>query len=414
MKIKHNIYDKISDLETRNENRLHLTANENRMSDTARRFLSSSLSDRYYFGGGTKNGKKIGSFFVTGLPEVEDLVSLAEKALKKMLSAKVVNLNALSGIHAMTCAILSATNPGDLVLTIRHEDGGHFATEGLLKATGRKHDFLVINPGTMEIDYLNLKKVTQEKKVKAVYLDPSYFLKPFDLRSIKKSVGKDVCVIYDASHVLGLIVGGQFQNPLKEGSDIICSNTHKTFPGPQKGILAFKDKRKGVEAENIIKSLYSSTHTHHLLALSVTILEMEKFGKEYALQIIKNAQALSVALSELGFEIRSSGAKRHTLNHQVHMFLPQNENHGSVFDKLIRNDISVNIDRLLGKRSFIRFGVQEMTRLGMREKNMVEIASVLCEALSGKDVKASVKTMVRQFSKIDYSFDMIYDGKRIN
>lgn len=109
------------------------------------------------------------------------------------------------------------------------------------------------------------------------------------MREIREALGEDVIIIYDASHTMGLIMGQQFQAPFKEGANVICANTHKTLPGPQKGMMAFRDKELGKKANAIIDGcLYSSPHTASMIALSTTILEIKEFG-----QILLNKSLLT-------------------------------------------------------------------------------------------------------------------------
>jgi len=136
MRIK-DVLNGISEEIERNDSFIHLTANENRISKKARTFLSASISDRYYFGGGDNNSVvAMGDFLGLGFKSVEELISMANDAAKEMLSASAVNLNVLSGVHAMMSAILSVTNPGEMVLTVPKDAGGHFATAGILERAG--------------------------------------------------------------------------------------------------------------------------------------------------------------------------------------------------------------------------------------------------------------------------------------
>src|SRR4029077_4573385 len=132
----------------------------------------------------------------------------------------------------------------------------------------------------------------------------SYYLNPHNLREIREAVGEELIIIYDASHTMGLIMGGQFQAPLAEGANVICANTHKTLPGPQKGMIAFRDADFGRRANDIINGcLYSSPHTASMIALATTILEMKKFGADFAKQIIANSNALAESLADSGYKI---------------------------------------------------------------------------------------------------------------
>lgn len=148
-----NVLDGIAKEILRNDSFIHLTANENRISNTARMFLASSISDRYYFGGGDENSVvAMGDFLGLGFKSVEELIHLATEAAKEMLSAYAVNLNVLSGVHAMMSAILSVTNPGDMVLTVPKDAGGHFATAGILGRVGRKHDYVAYDLKNLKFD----------------------------------------------------------------------------------------------------------------------------------------------------------------------------------------------------------------------------------------------------------------------
>jgi len=108
---------------------------------------------------------------------------------------------------------------------------------------------------------------------------------------------------YDAAHVAGLIAGGEFQDPLREGVDTMTMSTHKTLFGPQGGlVLAFEKNAEAIKKATF-PGLTSSHHIHHMAAKAITFAEALEFGKDYASQTIKNAKALSVALNDLGFKV---------------------------------------------------------------------------------------------------------------
>jgi glycine/serine hydroxymethyltransferase len=233
------LIDGIRDLEKQSEKILHLTANENRMSNTAKTFISSNLSERYYFKGSMDSLVDFNPFMVRGLVSIEKIAEEAERALAHMLQVKSVNLYPLSGIHAMICAIAVGTNPGDIVMSVDERAGGHFATKTILERMGRKSMFMPLSiEGGIFFDYQKIAASAKKHKVKAVYIDLMSHIRPFNVAKLRDLLGDQVKIIYDASHILGLTLGGQFQNPLSEGADILCGNTHKTLPGPHRGLLA--------------------------------------------------------------------------------------------------------------------------------------------------------------------------------
>jgi glycine hydroxymethyltransferase len=400
------LLDRIRDDEKRNSEFLHLTANEAQMSETARLFLGSKISERYYMGRGENDIKDYGIFTALSLDSVADIVDAAEEAAREMLGAAVVNLNLLSGVHAMMCSLLASTEPGDTVMTVPKEAGGHFATPGILDRVGRRRI-----SATFDLDKLkfNAEKTAEDyhkNNAKAFYMDVSYYLNPHNLTEIRAALGEEAIIIYDASHTMGLILGQQFQAPLKEGANVISANTHKTLPGPQKGMVAFRDKVWGERVNDIINgALYSSPHTHHVIALSVTLLELKEFGEEYAQQVIKNSNAVGDAFVKRGYGVRKGNTGRYSENHQTHIFIDDKGERLDLYKKLLDNNISTNFDIPLGDRLYIRFGSQEITRRGMKEQEMDTIADLIDRAFKGENVKADVVELNRSFPSIHYSFD---------
>lgn len=316
-----NYLEEIKKEEKRNSKFLHLTANENQLSNTARMFLGSKIGERYYFGAGKDSIVDFGHFTALGFSGVEKLIDTAKEAAKEMLFAADVNLNILSGVHAMMCAISSTTEPGDTVITVPLEYGGHFATKGIIDRVGRKHIFADFDVENLKFDVSKIARKFKQAKAKAFYLDVSYYLNPHNLTEIREALGDEAIIIYDASHTMGLIMGQTFQVPLKEGANVICANTHKTLPGPHKGMIAFRDKELADKANLIISSFYSTPHITHLIALATTILEMKEFGKNYARQIIANSNAIAQAFEGLDYRVRKANTGRYSENHQAHIFL---------------------------------------------------------------------------------------------
>jgi len=393
--------------ELTDKNLLHLTANENQLSNTARNVLLSPLADRYFFGGGDKGIKQQGEFYLHGLGEVELIVKAAESALKNMTHANVVNLNCLSGVHAMMSAIISTSNPGDLVMSVSHEDGGHFATANIITSVGRKHIYLPFNKDLPKVNITMLKNTVKLYPVKVVYLDISYAIEPINLSEIRAVLPSHALIIYDASHPLGLILGKQYQDPFAEGADVICANTHKTLPGPQKGLVCFNETSLGERANIIIDGfLHSSTHTHGLLSLAITILEMKYYAEKYAKQIINNSNELGKSFDDLGYVTRRTSSQKYSENHQIHLFCDQfGISPKEIFKQLIKVGISTNIDCVLGDRHFIRLGTQEITRRGMKEQEMQELAVLIIKAIKGENVRDKVLNLNNRFRKVRYSFD---------
>ena len=395
--------------ELRNNNFLHLTANEAQMSNTARTFLGSKINERYYMGGGNENGiVDFSHFTALGFKSIEGLIEAAKNAAKEMLGAVDINLNVLSGVHSMMCSLLSTTEPGETIMTVPLKYGGHFATVGIIQKIGRKQVFADFDFENLRFDVEKIAETVKKKNVRAIYLDVSYYLNPHNLKEMRQAIGPEPIIIYDASHTLGLIMGKQFQDPFRDGADMISANTHKTLPGPHKGMIAFKNKDLATKANAVIDGfLYSSPHMIHLVPLAITLLEMKEFGQEYAKQIIVNSNAIAQAFEKLGYEVRKANTGRYSEDHQAHIFIDKMGNYLDLYKNLIENNISTNFEgtELANGKWFIRIGTQELTRRGMRETEMEKIASLMDQALKGSNVKGHIMSFNNQFRKIYYSFD---------
>jgi glycine/serine hydroxymethyltransferase len=402
-----NITTSIKNDITRNELFLHMTANENQISKTARQFLGASISDRYYFGGGDENNiVEMGPFLGLGIKSIEELLFEATESAKEMLHAYAVNLNVLSGVHAMMSTILAVTEPNDMVLTVPKQAGGHFATKGILERVGRRQDYIAFDYEKLKFNTEKTAELVRNNNVKAIYLDVSYYLNPHNLLELRNAVGDDVIIIYDASHTMGLIMGQEFQSPLTEGANVMCANTHKTLPGPHKGMIAFRDKELADKANSIIDGcLYSSPHLSHLIVLAIAILEMKQYGKDYAKQIISNSRAMGKKFNELGYEVRKANNGEYSNNHQVHVFIDKMGKSLFLYSSLIKNNISTNFDNPLGGRLFIRIGTQELTRRGFKEMDVEHLAILVDKALKGQDVRPQIEVINKSFNQIKYSFD---------
>ncbi len=401
------LLDNIHLLEKRNDEYLHLTINENQLSRTANSLLNSKLGERYFFGGGDANNVvDFGTFTFVGLKAVEDISAAAENVISKRLGASVVNLNCLSGIHAMMCAILSTTEPGDTIMSINPIHGGHAATKGIIERTGRKCIFADFNLVSMTIDEEKTAETFHKNHAVALYVDISCYIQPVNLLKIRESLGPTPLIIFDASHTLGLILGGEFMDPLRDGADIVCSNTHKTLAGPHRGLVVFKDKLLGEKSVDIMRqSLYSSIQTNQLLALAVTILEYDAYGATYAKKVIQNSQQLGLELSNLGYSVRKTDDGFYSKNEQVHLLLNSLGNYSDIYRRFVENHVSTNFLNCLGGEYFARLGTQEITRRGMVEKDMKTVANIIDKIIKGKNPKAEVITFTKKFKNIKYSFD---------
>ena len=394
--------------EAQDECFINLCAFDNVLSQSAARFLSSPLGSRYRIGTfkGAAETPRTSGLLLRGFRYVDELEHAAHEATRALFGGKVSDLRPLSGVHATTSLILAATEPGDLIYSISPDHGGHFATRHIAARAGRISHYLAWDTDNHNFDIESIERQFAQHPPAYILLDHGTPLAPLKLAALRAAAGKQTLIDYDASHTLGLIAGGQFQNPLVEGCDILHGNTHKSFPGPQKALIVFNDEDVAQRVQGALDGgLVSSQHTHHLIALCVTLLEMRVWAKAYAQQMLSNAAALERALRQCGYI--APGVAR-TRSHVLLLDTPGQEAGHRWFEQLRQARISTNVRPLFG-RTLMRMGVQEVTRRGFVEDDMEQIAGYLDTAISRPAALPQVRAAVieKRLSRNDicYGFD---------
>ncbi len=391
------------------ENALPLIASENITSNTVRILLASDLSHRYAEG-------DVGNRFYQGCKYIDEIEERAIRYAKELFEAEHVNVKPTSGVNANIAALFALTSPGDKIMALSVPEGGHISHSRYSVPAIRdlKLYNLPFDPQEMNIDADKMVKEIKEKKPKLILLGGSLFLFPhpvLEAREAADEVGAKI--VYDASHVLGLIAGKKFQDPLREEADVVTSSTHKTFPGPQGAIILCKEALKDEIDKAVFPGTVSNHHLHHVAGLAVTLVEMKHFGAEYASQILSNAKALALGLYEEGFEVLCEH-KGFTESHQIAVDVRSYGGGDVVAKKLEKANIITNknmlpFDKNPGEPSGIRFGVQELTRIGMKESEMREIASFLRRVVIEREeenrVKEEVVELRKGFQHVQYCFD---------
>ena len=389
---------------------LPLIASENITSPMTREAIASDLSHRYAEG-------EPGNRFYQGCKYIDEIETIAIELAKKLFNAEYVNVQPTSGTIANLATFVALTKPGDTMFALEVPHGGHishskFSVAGIygLKVKGFPFDFKEMN-----IDVEKSRKKIRETKPKLLLFGGSVFLFPHPIKELKE-VAEEVGahIAYDAAHVLGLIAGKQFQQPFEEGADVITSSRHKTFPGPQGGIiLARKEFEKKIK-NAVFPGVVSNHHLHHIAGLAVTLAEMLEFGEQYAKQVIKNARTLAQALYERGFNVLCEH-KNFTASHQVVVDVKEMGGGKRVAELLERANIIINKNLLPwddihkpDRPSGIRLGTQELTRLGMKESEMQEIAEffkrLILDGEKVENVKHDVIELRKEFRKVKYCF----------
>ncbi len=406
--LKHNVW--------RKRECLNLIASENVMSPLAMLFYMNDMMHRY------AEGKPFKRYY-QGLKYVDEVEVATMKIIGDLLETEYIDLRPISGTTANASAFRAFTKPGDKAVVVPVQAGAHVSHTryGTLGALGIEQIEMPFSLEEWNIDVDGARRVIETARPKIVVLGGSLYLFPHPTREIAEvahSVGAKL--IYDAAHVLGLIMGRIWSNPLKDGADVLTSSTHKTFPGPQGGLIAAstKDDIKAI-GKVVFPMFVSNHHLHRLAAMAVTGVEMKLYGEEYARQITRNARALAEALVENGFRVVAEN-KGYTMSHQVVVDVKELGGGAKAAKLLEEANIILNKNMLPWDRpediknpSGLRIGVQEVTRWGMKEDDMKVVAELMRKVvIDGKDpreVRREVIEFRKSYLEIHYALKITRD-----
>ena len=389
---------------------INLIASENVLSARARALLPSDFNHRYAEG-------HPGARYYEGTQQIDLVEAEVRERMARLFRCTRVEVRTISGTNANDVVFASLVPRGAPVMVNSLPVGGHISHQAIGGMGKYTRDILQFPrlPDGYRIDVAASKDLLREKKPSLVVFGKSLILFPEPLKELAP-VAKEVgaTVIYDGAHVLGLIAGKRFQDPLKEGAEILMGSTHKTFPGPQRGVLMgnLADEPWKKIDRMAFPGCLSNHHLMTLPPLLVATIEMEDFGEAYAAQIIANAKHFAVSLQKAGFDVACADLG-FTESHQVAVNVRAYGGGGKAAEVLTANDIIVNRNLLphdppkqVNNPSGLRLGVQEMTRWGMHQAEMEEIARLIKECvIGGKNVKDDVHRLKGRFTRVAFCHD---------
>jgi len=372
---------------------LNLIPSENVMSPAVRNLLSSDLGHRY-----TARDR-----FYMGTRFTDEIEQYGEEIAKEVFRAETADLRPLSGHIADLIVIANFAKPRDTFMCVSPEDGGYpgMWREGLAGLFNLKPVPFPFSKNDMNIKVEEAKEIIKRTQPKIVIFGASLITFPHPVKELAKIVRENGAIVgFDGSHVMGLIAGEQFQGPLREGAHALFGSTHKTFFGPQGGIfLADKEHGEFVKSK-IYPTFVDNAHWNRIAALTLALAEMEKFGKAYAEQVIRNSQTLAKALHDYGFPVICQHLG-FTRSHQVILDYGDYEKGRAFAEKLQRANIIVDC--------VVRIGTCEITRRGMKGDEMLRIAEMIkraaIDAEPAENIKKDVAKLCSEFQKVTYCFD---------
>jgi glycine/serine hydroxymethyltransferase len=386
----------------------------------------------------TMKGEEI--YFYQGTDFIREVEEEARREFQRFFDCTEVELRTISGQMANEVVFkgmvrfINRDRPQGqpmrkmkLVMNNELTKGGHLSSQpmGALfnfveedPETGKENviNFPVLNENPYKTDLAQLGEILEKHRPELVVFGKSMFLYQEPVKFVHDVV-KDwevpPVIMYDMAHVLGLY--GAFQTPFAEGADVITGSTHKTFFGPQRGVIA-GNFPKGSALRKLWLDIKSrafpgSTSNHHLgtlLALLMAAYEMNEFKEEYQKQVRANAKAFARALKDAGIQVEGDEKDGCTETHQVVIRVKAHGDGQEIARRLEDNNIVTNYqalpdDETFLKSSGIRTGVQEMTRFGMKEKDFEKLSGFVADViLRNKKVKEEVKKFRGNFLQMKY------------
>jgi glycine hydroxymethyltransferase len=396
---------------------LPMIASENLTSEPVRRVLSSDLGHRYAEGW---PGERV----YAGCRFIDQIELQAIDLGKKLFRADHIDVRPVSGVNANLAVYSALSGPGDTMMALSIPNGGHIShgKKDFGGSAGLVHSlevaYFAFDKETMNIDVDETKKrIAALPSLKLAMFGCSLFLFPHPVKELTQAIhDKGGVICYDAAHVAGLIAGGKFQDPLREGAQIMTFSTHKVLFGPQGGAIAANAEFAEALKRAVFPGMTSNHHLHNVAAKAMVFAEFLQFGRRYAEDVVTNAKMLAGRLAELGEKVLGEKSG-YTESHQVAIDVTKYSDGGKIEKLLEDQNIIVNREPIPGDlqagRHYtnpggIRLGVAELTRLGMGKSEMEEVAELVHLGLGGTkkpEVISRIKEMRRGFQKVKYSFE---------
>ncbi len=361
---------------------IQLIASENFTSPAVMAAQGSVLTNKYSEG---YPGKR----YYGGNAVVDEAEELARERCKALFGAEHANVQPHSGANANLAAYLALFEPGDTLLGMRLDQGGHLTHGSPVNISGKFYRFVSygVTESDERLDYDQIRDLAKAERPKAIIAGATAYprvIDPEPLRDICDEVG--ALLIFDVAHIAGLIAGGAHPNPVPF-ADVMTFTTHKTLRGPRSGTIVCKSEHAKAIDKAVFPGLQGGPLMHVVAAKAVAFREASQPAfRDYAAAVVSNAQALAKALAGEGFRLVSGGTDNHLMLVDLRPFDPDLT--GKVAqDVLDRAGITLNKNTIPNDprspfvTSGLRIGTPAVTTAGMGEGEMAEIASLIGRAL---------------------------------
>lgn len=427
--------------EWRQKRCINLIPSENSASRAVQLLCASDPAFRYAEHKKVKSFYDHDIFYYQGTKFIDEVEHLLVDEMRAYFGCAEVETRVLSG-QMSNMAVFSALMDWKNRLDRKHDmkrlgyvlnnhiiKGGHLSAQPM----GALHDYIAIDPVTerhaivnfpvckdniYKIDVEETKKVIEKYRPEFIIFGKSMVLHKEPVAAIRQFVDEmkiPTTIMYDMAHVLGL-VGDHFQKPFEEGAEIVTGSTHKTFFGPQRGVIGVNytkdDLKYGLWETIESRAFPGSVSNHHLgtqLGLLMAAYEMNHFKDAYQKAVVENAKHFAKALKAQGLDVAGDPAIDYTETHQVIVSVGYGVG-PEIAERLEQNNVIVNYQATPDEEGFtasgaLRMGVNEMTRFGFGKKEFSKLAELIADCvLRGKDIIEDVEKLRSEYTDMRYCF----------
>ena len=382
----------------RQRNTIELIASENIVSEAVMAAAGTVLTNKYAEG---KPAKR----FYNGCEVVDKIETLAQERCKKLFGAEHANVQPHSGAQANMAVFLYALKHGDTVLSMDLSNGGHLSHGSPVNFSGMY--FNIVPYGVTEhgeIDYDEVERLAKEHKPRLIVCGASNYSKIIDFEKFSKiAKSVDALLLADIAHIAGLVAGGAHPSPVPY-ADFVTTTTHKTLRGPRGGIIMCKNEHAAGIDKAVFPGIQGGPLEHIIAAKAVALKEaLSPEFKEYAAQIVKNAQALAKSLLEENINLVGNGTENHVMTMDLRNIGMTGKDASNILEKvgITANKNTVpNDPQSPFVTSGVRLGSPAVTTRGFKEADMVEVGKIIASALKTKDDENSLKELKARALKL--------------
>jgi glycine hydroxymethyltransferase len=398
-----------------------LTASENYPSTAVRAAAAFVGGEHYFFDAPSPGHCGEWSFPRSGTLPALQARFMAQ--MKRLFSADVADWRPNGGSACEQAVVMAACKAGDAFVELAPEDGGHFGASVLAERLGIDSFAFPVQGDLIDVNG-TARLAEQHPNIRLALVQPSHCRRPQPIEELAAALPEGVTIAVDVSHTAGLIAAGLLPQPLQQGAHILTFNTHKTLPGPNKGVIAFADRHHPLAHEVwdvVCPQLQSNSHAECLPGLVIALEEVATFGRAYASQVIANARTLARVLDRCGLRVPGMEYGG-TQTHQVHVVIGSAEESHKIANEVLPTCAfrtnSVMIPGTGGEFG-LRLGTQALTRRGLTELEFAELGRLLAQAVRWTADAGHIRQQVADLLAehplfpLHFSFDELGDSEHL-